>query len=618
MAVTLTVAELLAALRMGNSAEETAEATRLLAYATEAVTRHAPDAPDVVHNEATIRIAGYLFDQPTASRNAAFANALRNSGAGAILLPYRVHRGGNVSGATATASTPVSGGDGGGTVPSGSDATARAAAATADAKAVAAQTTADTNRELINTLQIEVGGNTRSIADNTRVSNANAAAIRALDLTGYRTAAAQDIIDTRATDGILLARQEAAAADAKAVAAQESAARATAVAQSTIRDPIIEPGGWVDNNAARIFTINFDPAALALDGATQLQLLIGGSQAVQTIVSNQHEYQFAFDIATVTLINNNRVNDETLPLDVAVKNAGGRVLNLYRSLFPIVDAVTGIADVPGLQAALDAKQGTPVAISDVTGLQTALDAAGASTIADPVIEPEYWIDNNDAHTFTVHFDAAALALTGAAKVRLTIQGNPVTVNVASNQHTYAFTFNATASTNISNARSVGQTVRADTFVLDSSDAELYHVIGLLRVVDAAPSAGGGGGRTITEHFTASRVSVPAGTTNLGSFTLNVTKDVPLNVALIADTSTVAGSVIRISQSSTRADFPDTANAEALRISATSGVGSSTPSQREVHLVVLWPHITGRLTMYVMGHQSRTDTATFTNVKVVSY
>ena len=35
MAITITVAELVAALRLNDSAEETAEVTRLLAYATE-------------------------------------------------------------------------------------------------------------------------------------------------------------------------------------------------------------------------------------------------------------------------------------------------------------------------------------------------------------------------------------------------------------------------------------------------------------------------------------------------------------------------------------------------------------------------------------------------------
>lgn len=99
MAVTLDVAALRVALRLGDTTEETAEATRLLSYATEAVTRHAPGStaapvPDAVHNEAVVRIAGYLFDQPLASRGTMHADALRNSGARAILLPYRTHRAG--------------------------------------------------------------------------------------------------------------------------------------------------------------------------------------------------------------------------------------------------------------------------------------------------------------------------------------------------------------------------------------------------------------------------------------------------------------------------------------------------------------------------------------------
>lgn len=99
MAVTITAAELAAAIRVGDSTEEQAEVARLLSYATEAVTRHAPGStaapvPDAVHNEAVVRIAGYLFDQPLASRGTMHADALRNSGARAILLPYRTHRAG--------------------------------------------------------------------------------------------------------------------------------------------------------------------------------------------------------------------------------------------------------------------------------------------------------------------------------------------------------------------------------------------------------------------------------------------------------------------------------------------------------------------------------------------
>ena len=115
MAVTITIEALQAALRLGDTAEETAEVTRLLAYSTEAVTQHAPNASDTAMNEAVRRLSGYLFDQPEAGRGIAFANAMRSSGAGRMLLPYRVHRLGLSGGmaaaqaAVGTADNPVTG-----------------------------------------------------------------------------------------------------------------------------------------------------------------------------------------------------------------------------------------------------------------------------------------------------------------------------------------------------------------------------------------------------------------------------------------------------------------------------------------------------------------------------
>ena len=94
MAVTLTSPELRAALRLGDTHDEALQAARLRTVAAELVVRHAPDAPDIIHDEAVVRLAGYWFDQPTAPRDTRYANALRNSGAAAILLPYRVHRAG--------------------------------------------------------------------------------------------------------------------------------------------------------------------------------------------------------------------------------------------------------------------------------------------------------------------------------------------------------------------------------------------------------------------------------------------------------------------------------------------------------------------------------------------
>ena len=111
MALTLTQAELSAAIRLGDSAEEVAEATRLLAFVIEAISRHLgaayEDAPEVIVNEAGIRLAGYLFDQPNAGRGVSFANAGRNSGAWTILLPYRLHRAGSTSEAVEAAQQAI-------------------------------------------------------------------------------------------------------------------------------------------------------------------------------------------------------------------------------------------------------------------------------------------------------------------------------------------------------------------------------------------------------------------------------------------------------------------------------------------------------------------------------
>ena len=103
MAVTLTIAGLSGALRLSDDAAEQAEAMRLLAYATEAIEQNSPNAPEATQNEAVIRLAAYLYDQPNAGRGLSYANALRNSGAAMILLPYRVHRAGSTGEAVAAA-----------------------------------------------------------------------------------------------------------------------------------------------------------------------------------------------------------------------------------------------------------------------------------------------------------------------------------------------------------------------------------------------------------------------------------------------------------------------------------------------------------------------------------
>ena len=111
MAVTITAAAIAAAIRLGDSAEETAEVTRLLEFATETVQRYAAEAPTVAQNEACVRLVGYLFDQPFTSRDGAFSNSMRNSGAGRLLLPWRIHRAGSTAEAVAAAQAAVGSAD---------------------------------------------------------------------------------------------------------------------------------------------------------------------------------------------------------------------------------------------------------------------------------------------------------------------------------------------------------------------------------------------------------------------------------------------------------------------------------------------------------------------------
>ena len=103
MTVTATVSDVARSIRAVDSTDVLAELTALLDYATAEVTRIAPNAPAVVHNRASIAIVGYLYDRPTAGRMMTYSNSIRNSGAGAMLLPYRHHRGGS----TATAQPAV-------------------------------------------------------------------------------------------------------------------------------------------------------------------------------------------------------------------------------------------------------------------------------------------------------------------------------------------------------------------------------------------------------------------------------------------------------------------------------------------------------------------------------
>lgn len=103
MAVTLDAAGLVAALGV-----EQAVADRLLPVASALVERYAPAAPEAIQDEAAIRCAGWLSEQPAAAVRSerigdiqtdyspSNMSALRHSGAMALLTGWKVRRGGAI------------------------------------------------------------------------------------------------------------------------------------------------------------------------------------------------------------------------------------------------------------------------------------------------------------------------------------------------------------------------------------------------------------------------------------------------------------------------------------------------------------------------------------------
>ena len=96
MSVTVTALQLASAMRIGDgsTALEEPQSTlvdRVLASATAIVERYAPDAPDAIHNEGCIRLAGYLYDAPPGASQR-FSNPFADSGAQALLAHYRVFK----------------------------------------------------------------------------------------------------------------------------------------------------------------------------------------------------------------------------------------------------------------------------------------------------------------------------------------------------------------------------------------------------------------------------------------------------------------------------------------------------------------------------------------------
>ena len=175
MPITITVAEIAAAIRVGSEPEETAEVSRIRDYAVVAIMQYLGDAfddvDDVVLNMACTLLTGWLYDRPTTTAGVGFANAIKFSGAIRTLFPYKIHNVGIVGGDAVRVAQAAVGTDGNPVVdvdvvgselritfadgstevhdlPAagafGTDQTARDSAATAQTAADTAQTAADT------------------------------------------------------------------------------------------------------------------------------------------------------------------------------------------------------------------------------------------------------------------------------------------------------------------------------------------------------------------------------------------------------------------------------------------------------------------------------------------
>ena len=100
LAMAITTLQLAAEMRLGDGVTPLDEPLsgileRLHDTAVHIVERRAPDAPASVQDEATVRLAAYLYDQPNAGMGSRFSFAWQSSGASALCAPFRIRRTGH-------------------------------------------------------------------------------------------------------------------------------------------------------------------------------------------------------------------------------------------------------------------------------------------------------------------------------------------------------------------------------------------------------------------------------------------------------------------------------------------------------------------------------------------
>ena len=195
---------------------------RVRTAAAAAVADYAPDAPETVADEATIRLASALFDRSGAEGRG--GNPMVASGAAALLNQWRTRRAQGPTGTTPA--TPVVPTPGGG----GVDQTARDAAAAAQATATAARDAVTTLQAAVAAVRqvptvagVTVGNVLTRIAQGFGWAPApTGQAGGGVDQTARDAAAAAQRTADENSRAVTLARSEAATADRKAVAAQDA------------------------------------------------------------------------------------------------------------------------------------------------------------------------------------------------------------------------------------------------------------------------------------------------------------------------------------------------------------------------------------------------------------
>ena len=84
--------DVLTAIRVESNTVNDAAAGRIQSAVTELVDHYAPNAPDTVKDQAVIQAVGYMWHAPaSAPARQNFSNAFHNSGAAALLAPWRCH-----------------------------------------------------------------------------------------------------------------------------------------------------------------------------------------------------------------------------------------------------------------------------------------------------------------------------------------------------------------------------------------------------------------------------------------------------------------------------------------------------------------------------------------------